>query len=120
MINSCFVYTASVLFQYILLVMYVCACICGCVHVRLCVHVYMYVCVCVHLCVCVFVHPSPCVCMSILYWCNVPCVCVHRLEENYELQDGICLPRNTIYSHYLDFCSRIGYSPINAASFGKV
>ena len=43
-----------------------------------------------------------------------------RLEENYDLQEGICLPRNTIYSHYLDYCSRSNYVPINAASFGKV
>ncbi|XP_065903597.1 transcription factor RFX4-like isoform X2 [Dysidea avara] len=45
---------------------------------------------------------------------------IRWLEENYDLQEGICLPRNTIYSHYLDYCSRSNYVPINAASFGKI
>ena len=46
---------------------------------------------------------------------------VHRLELNYHYEEGVCLPRSTIYEHYLDFCDREGVQPvINAASFGKV
>ena len=43
-----------------------------------------------------------------------------RLENNYHYEEGICLPRSTIYEHYLDFCQRDHLHPINAASFGKV
>ena len=32
----------------------------------------------------------------------------------------MCLPRSTIYEHYVDFCERERAQPINAASFGKV
>ena len=46
---------------------------------------------------------------------------VHRLDLNYHYEEGVCLPRSTIYEHYLDFCDREGVQPvINAASFGKV
>ena len=45
---------------------------------------------------------------------------VFRLEGNYHLEEGICLPRSTIYEHYLDFCQREQLQPVNAASFGKV
>jgi regulatory factor X 4 len=46
--------------------------------------------------------------------------CHLRLEENYKLSEGVCLPRNAIYSHYLDFCEREGHTPVNAARFGKI
>lgn len=42
------------------------------------------------------------------------------LEQNYRLEDGICLPRSTIYEHYSDFCQRERIQPVNAASFGKI
>ncbi|XP_050417756.1 transcription factor RFX4 isoform X2 [Patella vulgata] len=42
------------------------------------------------------------------------------LEENYEIADGVCIPRSTLYLHYLDFCERNDSNPINAASFGKI
>lgn len=42
------------------------------------------------------------------------------LNENYQLEDGVCLPRSTIYEHYLDFCERELIQPVNAASFGKI
>ena len=42
------------------------------------------------------------------------------LEENYEIAQGVCIPRNTLYVHYVDFCSKHGMTPVNAASFGKV
>ena len=42
------------------------------------------------------------------------------LEENYEMAQGVCVPRNTLYLHYVDFCSKNGMTPVNAASFGKV
>ena len=48
-------------------------------------------------------------------------VCVlNRLEETYQYEEGICLPRSTIYEHYVDFSHREHLQPINAASFGKV
>ena len=43
-----------------------------------------------------------------------------RLEENYELAEGVCIPRSTLYVHYLDFCEKNDCQPVNAASFGKV
>ncbi|XP_071505092.1 transcription factor RFX4-like [Diadema antillarum] len=42
------------------------------------------------------------------------------LEENYELADGVCIPRNALYVHYTDFCRKTNTIPINAASFGKI
>lgn len=45
---------------------------------------------------------------------------MRRLDENYEVAEGVCIPRNTLYLHYVDFCSRSGMQPVNAASFGKV
>ncbi|XP_032794286.2 transcription factor RFX4 [Daphnia magna] len=42
------------------------------------------------------------------------------LEENYEMAQGVCVPRNTLYLHYVDFCSKHGMTPVNAASFGKI
>ncbi|XP_055865473.1 transcription factor RFX4-like [Biomphalaria glabrata] len=42
------------------------------------------------------------------------------LKENYELADGVCLPRSTLYQHYLDFCHTNDTNPVNAASFGKI
>lgn len=42
------------------------------------------------------------------------------LEDNYEMAQGVCVPRNTLYLHYVDFCSKHGMTPVNAASFGKV
>ena len=43
-----------------------------------------------------------------------------RLEDTYHYEDGICLPRSTIYEHYVDFCQCELLQPVNAASFGKV
>ena len=42
------------------------------------------------------------------------------LEKNYELSEGVCIPRNVVYFNYVDFCGRHGMQPVNAASFGKV
>ncbi|XP_074653553.1 transcription factor RFX4-like [Tubulanus polymorphus] len=42
------------------------------------------------------------------------------LEENYEVAEGVCIPRSTLYMHYLDFCNRNTSQPVNAASFGKI
>jgi hypothetical protein len=43
-----------------------------------------------------------------------------RLNEHYEVAQGVSLPRSSLYQHYLDFCQKSGLSPVNAASFGKV
>jgi len=45
---------------------------------------------------------------------------IEWLESNYHYQEGICLPRSSIYDHYLDFCTREQLQPVNAASFGKI
>ena len=45
---------------------------------------------------------------------------LHWLEQNYELSEGVCIPRSTLYTHYVDFCARNYTQPVNAASFGKV
>nr|KAG5685937.1 hypothetical protein BaRGS_028663 [Batillaria attramentaria] len=42
------------------------------------------------------------------------------LEENYEIAEGVCIPRSTLYYHYLDFCDANDTQPVNAASFGKM
>ena len=41
-------------------------------------------------------------------------------ERNYELAEGVCIPRNVVYFNYVDFCSKNSMQPVNAASFGKV
>ena len=47
-------------------------------------------------------------------------LCGCRLEDNYELAEGVCIPRSALYVHYLDFCLKNDSNPVNAASFGKV
>lgn len=47
-------------------------------------------------------------------------ICFLRLEENYEIAEGVCIPRSALYMHYLDFCEKNDTQPVNAASFGKV
>ncbi|ESO01201.1 hypothetical protein HELRODRAFT_184328 [Helobdella robusta] len=42
------------------------------------------------------------------------------LEENYEMAEGVCIPRSTLYMHYLDYCGMNDSQPVNAASFGKI
>ncbi|XP_054931507.1 transcription factor RFX4-like isoform X1 [Dermacentor andersoni] len=42
------------------------------------------------------------------------------LQQNYEVAEGVCIPRNTLYLHYVDFCARNAMQPVNAASFGKI
>ncbi|KAJ8245526.1 hypothetical protein GJAV_G00271680 [Gymnothorax javanicus] len=42
------------------------------------------------------------------------------LEENYEMAEGVCIPRSALYMHYLDFCEKHDAQPVNAASFGKI
>ncbi|MBZ3877579.1 Transcription factor RFX4, partial [Sciurus carolinensis] len=41
-------------------------------------------------------------------------------EENYEIAEGVCIPRSALYMHYLDFCEKNDTQPVNAASFGKI
>ncbi|MGH0117238.1 UNVERIFIED_CONTAM: hypothetical protein FKN15_046159 [Acipenser sinensis] len=45
---------------------------------------------------------------------------MRRLEENYEIAEGVCIPRSALYMHYLDFCEKNDTQPVNAASFGKI
>ncbi|KPM05553.1 transcription factor RFX4-like protein 1 [Sarcoptes scabiei] len=42
------------------------------------------------------------------------------LENNYELAEGVCIPRSVLYLHYIDFCQLNRVQPVNAASFGKI
>ncbi|KAI8784179.1 DNA-binding protein RFX6-like isoform X1 [Biomphalaria glabrata] len=42
------------------------------------------------------------------------------LSENYELAEGVCLPRCVLYLHYLDFCKKQDFKPAGAATFGKL
>ncbi|VTJ52065.1 Hypothetical predicted protein [Marmota monax] len=48
------------------------------------------------------------------------CLLKCRLEENYEIAEGVCIPRSALYMHYLDFCEKNDTQPVNAASFGKI
>ena len=45
---------------------------------------------------------------------------LHWLDGNYELAEGVCIPRNVVYFNYVDFCSKNHMQPVNAASFGKI
>ncbi|CAB4012454.1 DNA-binding RFX6-like, partial [Paramuricea clavata] len=42
------------------------------------------------------------------------------LSENYELIQGVCVPRCVLYTHYLDFCKKRKFSAVGPATFGKV
>ncbi|CAL1293195.1 unnamed protein product [Larinioides sclopetarius] len=42
------------------------------------------------------------------------------LVDNYEMADGMSVPRSTMYNHYLKHCSEQKMEPLNAASFGKL
>ncbi|CAG2213287.1 RFX6 [Mytilus edulis] len=42
------------------------------------------------------------------------------LTDNYERAEGVCLPRCVLYTHYLDFCKKVKFTPAGAATFGKV
>ena len=51
---------------------------------------------------------------------NVTSLLCSRLDENYEIADGVCIPRSTLYVHYMDYCVKNDSQAVNAASFGKV
>lgn len=59
---------------------------------------------------------ATCVSPSTSYDAN----CVQWLNDNYEVAEGVSLPRSTLYSHYIRHCSDNNLDPINAASFGKL
>lgn len=42
------------------------------------------------------------------------------LLDNYEMAEGMSVPRSTMYSHYLKHCNDQKMEPLNAASFGKL
>ncbi|KAM7298086.1 DNA-binding protein RFX6 [Ixodes scapularis] len=42
------------------------------------------------------------------------------MSSNYEQAPGVCLPRCTLYQHYLDNCRRNHWNPVGAAAFGKL
>ncbi|XP_075544416.1 DNA-binding protein RFX6-like [Dermacentor variabilis] len=42
------------------------------------------------------------------------------VSANYIASPGVCLPRCTLYQHYLDHCRRSAKSPMGAAAFGKL
>lgn len=57
-------------------------------------------------------------CLEFIHEVVIPSSC--RLEENYEIAEGVCIPRSALYMHYLDFSEKHDTQPVNAASFGKV
>nr|CAD2175948.1 unnamed protein product [Meloidogyne enterolobii] len=42
------------------------------------------------------------------------------IKANYELVEGASLPRNILYKQYIDHCKELGFTQVNAASFGKL
>ncbi|XP_037087656.1 transcription factor RFX4-like [Pollicipes pollicipes] len=42
------------------------------------------------------------------------------LRDNYELREGVCIPRSVLFQHYTVCCYENGMVPVNAASFGKI
>ncbi|XP_063687444.1 DNA-binding protein RFX2-like isoform X9 [Bolinopsis microptera] len=47
-------------------------------------------------------------------------VTITWLMANYEVADGVSLPRCLMYSHYKQHCREHKLEPVNAASFGKI
>jgi len=45
---------------------------------------------------------------------------VQWLLENFDMADGVSLPRHTLYTHYLRHCAENKIDAVNAASFGKL
>jgi regulatory factor X 1/2/3 len=45
---------------------------------------------------------------------------VEWLLKNFELAEGVSLPRSTLYNHYLRYCKENQLKPITQASLGKV
>ncbi|KAG8138225.1 hypothetical protein E2320_004134 [Naja naja] len=43
-----------------------------------------------------------------------------RLEENYEIAEGVCIPRSALYMHYLDFCEKNDTQPIIRQQFPQL
>ncbi|KAL1437753.1 hypothetical protein MTO96_048615 [Rhipicephalus appendiculatus] len=41
-----------------------------------------------------------------------------RLQQNYEVAEGVCIPRNTLYLHYVDFCARNSMQPLTTRRLG--
>ena len=44
----------------------------------------------------------------------------HWLMSNYELREGVSIPRSLLFGQYLDTCQRQAVEPVNAATFGKI
>nr|XP_042911465.1 transcription factor RFX3 isoform X1 [Parasteatoda tepidariorum] len=42
------------------------------------------------------------------------------LIDNYEMSDGMSVPRSTMYTQYFKYCREQKMEPLNAASFGKL
>ncbi|KAH8035108.1 hypothetical protein HPB51_004349 [Rhipicephalus microplus] len=42
------------------------------------------------------------------------------LQQNYEVAEGVCIPRNTLYLHYVDFCARNSMQPIIRQQFPQL
>lgn len=66
--------------------------------------------------VCLFIHP---LCSLRGKLCALSLI-FNRLSQNYELIQGVCVPRCVLYTQYLDFCKKRMFSPTGAATFGKV
>ncbi|OQV25959.1 MHC class II regulatory factor RFX1 [Hypsibius exemplaris] len=45
---------------------------------------------------------------------------VEWLMDNFELAEGMTMPRSTVFHHYVRHCRRIGIEQMNQATFGKV
>ncbi|KAF6020228.1 RFX2 [Bugula neritina] len=45
---------------------------------------------------------------------------VQWLLDNYDVAEGVSLPRSTLYAHYMQHCRQARLDPMNPASFGKL
>ncbi len=41
------------------------------------------------------------------------CEWVGRIEENYEVREGSCLPRSGLYDNFVDYCADRGIIPMS-------
>ncbi|XP_048242629.1 DNA-binding protein RFX6-like [Haliotis rufescens] len=42
------------------------------------------------------------------------------LSENYERAEGVCLPRCVLYTHYLDFCKKMKFTPSRCCNIREI
>eukprot|EP01114_Cavostelium_apophysatum_P022894 TRINITY_DN8440_c0_g1_i1.p1 TRINITY_DN8440_c0_g1~~TRINITY_DN8440_c0_g1_i1.p1 ORF type:complete len:686 (-),score=157.34 TRINITY_DN8440_c0_g1_i1:19-2076(-) len=45
---------------------------------------------------------------------------IRWIHENYEISESGSIPRGTLYTHYVTFCTESNIEPLNSSTFGKM